>query len=107
MVAVPSAVDTSKENPPSTALSTVTDTVIAPSSSLPLTLAIVTVAVSSLVRVTVPVSVTSILAVLTVGAVSPLILKSMISSASTLVSVPKFTVTVSTSPAVVPSNVIV
>ena len=88
MVAVPSAVATSTVNPPATWLSKVAVNVAVPSASLTDTSAMVTAALSSFKIVTVDVSVTSMLEVDTVVAISPFIKTLKISSASTLVSTP-------------------
>ena len=96
--------DTSNENPPSTALSTVTLTVIGPSSSLPLISVMVTVAVSSLVMVKLAPSVMSISPESTVLGDKLLITISTNSSTSTFVSPPIVIVKVSVSLAV-PSKV--
>jgi len=92
-----SAVLTSTVKPPSTALSKLTVTVIAPLSSFPLTSAIVKEALSSFSTVKVAVSVMSILLALTVLKLTFCMLMVKVSSASTLLSPkpPKFKVCVS------------
>ena len=105
MVAVSSAVLTSMVNPPCTGLSKVTVTVMPiASSSFPLTSAMVKVALSSLVMVTVPVSVTSMSAASKSVTVRLLMEMVNVSSASNLLSSVGSTVKVCSSP-IVPAKV--
>ena len=86
MAAVPSEVETSTVKPPSTSLSRVKVTLAIPVSSSTITSSSVTVALSSLVIVAVPVSEVSMLDVDTVLATKLLIERVTVSCASTLVS---------------------